>query len=147
VILISLLALGLMRAAWETFLSDGKTIATCHAETYPVAAVEFVKREKLAGPLFNNFNWGGYLIWNLRELPVSIDGRTNLYGEERLKRSMNTWNGTDWESDPELQRANVVIAPYNDRETPLTHHLRDSPKWRVASDDKKAIVFVRVKGP
>ncbi len=29
-------------------------------------------------PLFNPCGWGGYLIWRLPNMPVSIDGRPNL---------------------------------------------------------------------
>ena len=62
--------------------------------------------------LFNHFNWGGYLIWTLREYPVGIDGRTNLYGEERLQRAYETWCGTEgWNSDSDLLAAGVIIAP------------------------------------
>ena len=47
------------------------------AKTFPVQAAEFVADKGYAGPLYNDFNWGGYLIWALPHLPVAIDGRTN----------------------------------------------------------------------
>ena len=70
----------------------------------PVAAVDAIRAKGYyAGPLFNDFNWGGYLIWALR-MPVSIDGRAAFYGDQAIDRSVATWNAApDWNSDPELK--------------------------------------------
>ena len=54
----------------------------------------FVAERGYSGPLFNDFNWGGYLIWALPQLPVAIDGRTNLHGDERIQRFGSTWAGS-----------------------------------------------------
>jgi hypothetical protein len=44
---------------------------------YPVAAAEALEREK--GPLLNDYDWGGYLIWSTPSAPVFIDGRLRPY--------------------------------------------------------------------
>jgi hypothetical protein len=109
------------------------------AEDMPVGAVEVVKAKGWSGPLYNDFNWGGYLIWTLR-MPVSMDGRTNVYGDQRLNRSYATWNAQrGWDSDPDLERANLVIGPVN---APLTQLLRMDPRFELAYEDKLAVVFV-----
>jgi hypothetical protein len=109
------------------------------AEAMPVRAVEVVKEKGWSGPLYNDFDWGGYLIWALR-LPVSIDGRTNVYGDERLNRSYAAWNAQPgWASDPDLQKANLIIAPFN---PPLTQLLRMDPRFEVGYEDKLAVVFI-----
>ena len=142
----SVVALFVMRAVWEVGLSQGKTFDSCHAESFPAAAVEYIKREKLAGPIYNDFDWGGYLIWALPEHPVAVDGRTNLYGEARLIRAMDTWAGEKgWENDPELLKANIVIAPKKrkDKVFPLTELLRQLPeRWRIVYEDDVAVLFV-----
>jgi hypothetical protein len=148
--LVSMLALLVMRFAWEIGLSQGKTFASCHAESYPVAAVEYLREHHRPGPLFNNFDWGGYLIWELRELPVSIDGRTNLYGDERLLRSMKTWGGVEgWDQDPDLLKAGVIVAPkkHKDKEYPLTGLLAADRRWKLVTEDESAAVFVPVALP
>lgn len=44
--------------------------------SYPEGAVNFIKENELRGPMFNDFRWGGYLIWRLYpEYKVFIDGR------------------------------------------------------------------------
>jgi fumarate reductase subunit C len=70
---------------------------------FPVQAVKFIKSSQLPGPLYNSLDWGGYLIWSLPELPVAVDGRTNLRGDERIASSVATWQGRiAWEKSPEL---------------------------------------------
>jgi hypothetical protein len=43
---------------------------------YPEGAVRFIKENGIEGPMFNEFRWGGFLIWRLYpEHRVFIDGR------------------------------------------------------------------------
>lgn len=113
------------------------------ATTFPVAAVEVVKAKHLGGPLFNHYDWGGYLIYTLPELPVSMDGRSALHGTPRLERSIATWDAKhDWDSDPELQRSNLVIGSVD---SPLSSVLRIDPRYELVYEDKVASVFIRRK--
>jgi hypothetical protein len=91
-------------------------------------------------PVYNNFGWGGFLIWNLPELPVSMDGRTSVHGDARIARSMATWRGEPgWDADPELSRAGVIIASTR---APLTSLLRQDSRFRLVHEDPVAVVFV-----
>lgn len=122
---------------------DNNSLKDQLAERFPVRAVEFIKQRGLSGPLYNDFNWGGYLMWELR-LPVTMDGRISVYGDERIARSIATWGGAkDWASDPELTTANVVIGPVNQ---PLTQLLRTSPRFELIYEDNIADVFVARNG-
>jgi hypothetical protein len=108
---------------------------------FPVQAARFVKEHNLTGPLYNHFNWGGYLIWALPDLPVAIDGRTNLHGDERITRFERTWNGLPgWQADPDLTAAGVIIA---DRSTSLAGLLRDDSRFQLEYADEVACVFVK----
>jgi len=112
------------------------------AEKMPVAAVQAIKDRHYDGPLFNNYDWGGFLIWNLQE-PVSMDGRAALYGDTAINRSRDTWNGNaKWAADPDLQSAGVVIAP---DDAALTQLLRIDPRYELVYQDKVATVFVARK--
>src|SRR5438552_416250 len=110
------------------------------AKEFPVVAAAVVDERRYAGPLFNHYDWGGYLIWRLRDLPVSMDGRANVYGPEKIKSSINTWQGgRGWDSDPELGRAGVVIAS---RRMALAELLRRDSRFQLAYEDDVAAVFV-----
>jgi len=108
-------------------------------QTYPVNAVNEILAKGYRGPLYNEFNWGGYLIWSLR-MPVSIDGRAAFYGDKAIDRSVATWNADpDWTSDPALQSAGIVIGPVK---SPLFQVLKTSPRFKLAYEDKTAAVYV-----
>lgn len=109
------------------------------SDILPVRAVDFVRQNNFAGPLFNNFDWGGYLIWDLR-MPVSMDGRCDFYGDRLLERSFATWGGKpSWNSDPQLQSAGLVIA---ELVAPLTQLLRTDPRFQLVYEDNQAAVFI-----
>ena len=121
---------------------------------YPVAAARFAQAKKLSGPLYNPLDWGGWLSWNLIGLPVSIDGRTNFYGDERLALSTRVWNGEEEpERDPEFRSASLVIAPSQVASGPvvtsaaLGDALAKRSDWELVYGDEIARVFVRKKKP
>ena len=109
-------------------------------EIYPVDAVAFIREKRLPGPIYNHFNWGGYLIWALPEIPVSMDGRTNLHGDARISRAVDTWLGKNgWESDPELAKSRLVISH---PKQVLAALLRADERFRLVYEDKTALVFI-----
>lgn len=111
------------------------------ATVFPARAVDFVQLRGYRGPLFNDFNWGGYLIWTLPQLPVAIDGRTNLYGDERIERYGRVWSGLPgWQNDPDLSAAALVIAPHD---TALVSLLAFDERFLLVYEDELASVFVR----
>jgi len=107
---------------------------------YPVRATAFASDSHLQGPMYNDFNWGGFLIFNLRDQPVSIDGRNDLYGDELLRRAVDTAGAVNWQSDPDLARANFVLL---DRTAPLAAALSKEPTYRTVYQDHIAIIFAR----
>lgn len=47
---------------------------------YPKQAAEFIKSQKIAGNMFNDYGYGGYLLYQLYpEQKVFYDGRTDVY--------------------------------------------------------------------
>ena len=109
---------------------------------YPIRATEFVRNSRLPGPMYNSFNWGGFLIFNLREQPVSMDPRVNAYDDELTTRSVNTVNAIGWQNDPDLAHANFVVL---ERSTPLAAALESDSRYRVAYKDHLSVVFVRAQ--
>jgi hypothetical protein len=108
---------------------------------FPAPAAWFIEQHHLQGPLYNDFNWGGYLIWRLPDLPVAIDGRTNVHGDARVGHFGDMWLGKPiWAADPELARAGIVIA---NKDKALTSLLRLDRRFRIVYEDVQAIVFER----
>jgi hypothetical protein len=110
---------------------------------FPVAAVKFISETNYSGPLYNHFNWGGYLIWSLPRLLVSMDGRGNVHGDQRILRSLNTWAGLKgWESDPELMKARLFIGRGKHA---LMNLMRTDSRFKLIYEDAVAAVFVASK--
>ncbi len=108
---------------------------------YPVEAADFVQQHHYSGPLYNSFNWGGFLIWRLPELPVSMDGRTNVHGDRRIERALATLGAREgWRTDPELDAAHVVLV---ERTSALSEALRGDERFRLVHEDPLATVFLR----
>jgi hypothetical protein len=108
---------------------------------FPENAAAYIQSHNLPQPLYNTFDWGGFLIWRLPNMPVGIDGRANLYGDTRLQRFASTWLGkSDWASDPQLQRARTILL---DRNCPLASILRSDQRYRLLYQDDLASVFER----
>lgn len=47
------------------------------SENFPVRAVEYMHQHSVRGPIFNNYNFGTYLLWS--DYKVFIDGRSDIY--------------------------------------------------------------------
>lgn len=138
-VVIAAVSILLLLAARIGHVSEGN-LRIAIAKTYPVDAASFVAEKGYQGPLYNHYNWGGYLILRLPHLPVSIDGRTNVHDVERVAHSLAVWNGQPgWASDPELSAAHLVIAQKN---FALTQLLRLDPRLELVYEDQVAVVFI-----
>jgi hypothetical protein len=134
----------LLVALWVQHISQ-HSLEMEVAKVFPVQAANVVEERGYPGPLYNDFNWGGYLIWRLPQLPVAIDGRGNLHDAARIRGFSRTWAGMpDWASNVELNQARVVIA---EKYVPLTQLLRISNRFNLVYEDNVAVVFVAREAP
>jgi hypothetical protein len=115
------------------------------AETrqFPSRAGPFLQAHPPSGPIFNHYDWGGYLIWRLYPSTcVFIDGRADLYGKPLLDQFADTyqfkgaWRQTlqDWDID-------TVVVP---ADSALAAGLRIAPGWSVSYEDALAVVLTRL---
>ena len=107
------------------------------------AAVEFLKSQRLPGPIYNRYGWGGYLIYQLYpEYRVYIDGRADVYGDAFFAETIKIYDGAgNWASSFDRYGIKtVLISP----DAPLASLLRnDYGKWKVVYEDSDAIIFSR----
>jgi hypothetical protein len=111
------------------------------ARYFPQAATRFIARQNLPGPIFNNYDWGGYFIAKLYpQYQVFIDGRADLYG-----KLMDTFIDAaqaqgEWQQPLEEYRVRTVVLPPT---SGLAGVLRLDPHWNKRFEGKQAVVFVR----
>jgi hypothetical protein len=106
---------------------------------FPVDAANFLRRNPLPGPIYNDFNWGSFLIWYMSNYPVSFDGRTDLYGE-KLDGIIARSREGDYSSDPILKESRLVLLQ---KGLPLTAALARDPQFKAVYEDQIAVIFVR----
>lgn len=88
---ISVVAIGMIVvvAGWWHIAASAPVISDSnrYAQTlaFPKGAVEYVKGHDLGDKMFNEYNWGGYLIWQLPEQKVFIDGRMAIWRQGDLR--------------------------------------------------------------
>lgn len=139
-IAVPLCVLAVLLFAARRYDVSNDTLQMTFDGSFPEGAARYIEHHHLPGPLYNDFSWGGFLIWRLPQYQVSIDGRTNVYGDERVGHFMDVWKGKPgWDSDPELAQARLVIAP---KTWPLASLLRQDARFRVAYEDVQAAIFV-----
>ena len=136
-----LLAAGLLWVAAEAPSPSAGWRESIVSGRFPVAAVDLLE----ASPperLFNDFDWGGFVLWRLFPgVRVSIDGRTQVYGEELLRPYMRThFLEPGWEGYLEAAHPDVILWPAGDS---LAELLRERPEWRVELEDETAVVLRR----
>ncbi|MCL4295144.1 MAG: hypothetical protein KJ077_05430 [Anaerolineae bacterium] len=111
-------------------------------EGLPAKAVQFIEENQPAGPLFNSYNWGGYLIYKLwPAYPVYIDGRTDLYDDAFIRRYLDTVaGGEEWRQTLDEDGINLVLIESG---SILAKFLKNDPAWQELYHDEMASVFAR----
>ncbi len=120
-----------------------KEIKSCVQErSYPIQAVEFIKENKLPGPMFNSLLWGSYLIYMLYpEYKVAFDGRTQVYGDKLLQEYCDVQNiNPGWQDVLEKYKVNFILWR---REKPLTQILIKDTNWELIYQDEWAVIFIK----
>jgi len=118
------------------------------ARILPIAAAAFLRQERVQGPMFNSFHFGGYLMHEVPDLLVFIDGRTRMvYDDDFFIENVSIERAPDpakaWR--PLFLRYGVevaVVAPGRSSRT-LAH----DPDWTLIFIDDVAHVYVRRAGP
>ncbi len=113
------------------------------------AAAEFLKKEKISGPIFNNYDIGGYLIWGLPEgEKVFVDNRPEAYPDsffsevyKPMQGDMSVFKKVDGQ-----YKFKAVVFSARDI-TPWGMNflkvIRENSNWEKSFEDDYAVVFLR----
>ena len=110
--------------------------------SYPVAACDYIRNHQLPRPLFNAYEWGGFLTWYLPEYPVAIDSRTDLYGEVAITEYSRVMNADmPYSGYPAMGDAEIILLP---KKANMAVALSSLPRFQVVySDDVAAVLTPR----
>ena len=111
-------------------------IQTAH---FPVAAVNHLRATLPPGPIFNTYEWGGYLLWQVPQYPSFIDGRTLLFGDELLAAYRRAASGETWQDLFQQYQIRLVLIR---RGSGLDRALRRLPfEWELRFLDETAVLY------
>lgn len=137
---------------------------------YPSAAAQFIADNKPNdGNMFNPYNWGGYLIWKNKNIPIFIDGRspqTKINKEETIMgQYLKIYERNEYEIDNFLETNNITFLilqknekylgnidlmlfklqkkPITDRNENFLALLNNSDKWKKVYEDELSLVFFK----
>ncbi|SRR6266568_341189 len=107
-----------------------------------VAAVEFLKKEKISGHMFNNDEFGDYIIYSAYPLyKVFIDGRLDMYGVNNVKEYRKVINFEQgWEKILDKYEISWIIF---DADSAFSRFLLMHKEWKLIYADKVANIFVK----
>jgi len=109
---------------------------------YPITATYFIKNNDLKGNIFNDYNFGGYLIYNLYpENKIFIDGRIVMYGQRIFDEYYSIkWQENNYEELIEKYNIKIFIIKY---ESKILNYLAGSEQYKLVYFDEKALIYVR----
>jgi len=111
-------------------------------KVFPVAAVEFLKREMITGNMFNNDEFGDYIIFTAwPNYRVFMDGRSDMYGEKLGSAYLKVANVQPGWKDV-LRKYDIGWIIF-DTHSALTAALRDQTDWQAIYSDQVATIFVK----
>lgn len=137
---------------------------------FPCQAVSLLKSkpELQSGRLFNNFGWGGYLIWQYPTRQLFIDGRmpqaeykgrtileeyVDFFKKDKAEAKLNEYNISLVLLSNKKQLVNlswwekklflINEADLNSQKNYLEEHLKNSAAWRLIYQDKISAIYQR----
>jgi hypothetical protein len=117
------------------------------AKDYPVAAVQYLRQHPQPNGMFNDYGYGGYLIWQLGpQHKVFIDGRADMYEYSGVFQDYAHIANLDNNALSLLGKYGIQSCLIK-RKSGLATLLAASPDWKQAYADDQSAIFVRSHAP
>jgi hypothetical protein len=140
---------------------------TNYCYKFPCEAVEFLEKNDdiKQKKMFNNYVWGGYLIWTLPEKEIFIDGRMpqleyknhtvleeyfEFFKEDNAKTKLDEYNiqavlipSSQKETETTWFEKKVLKLDYKDRNNHLYNYLESSKDWEKVFSNDVSIIYIR----
>ncbi len=126
------IGLCLWRVASPTIRVDSATV--------PVTALAHVPDELRSRPVFNDYSFGGWMIF--KGIRPFIDGRVDMYGDDFFRLYLVVSQAQPGVYEPVFRQYGVVWTILQPS-SPLVARLDATPGWRRLYSDKWAVVHAR----
>jgi hypothetical protein len=108
----------------------------------PVKAADWLIAHPIEGKMFNDINWGGYLLYRLwPEQKVFIDSQSDFYGEKLTREYASSISANPlWVEVFRKYGIKWVIIP---PDSALSKELANNNEWKTQYQDNNTIIFSR----
>ena len=114
------------------------------APSFPTQALPFLQEFRPQGKVFNDYLWGGYLIWNTPNIPVFIDSRVDIFERSGVFR--------DYLDAAGLKNTLAILDKYHieyvlfRRDAPIVYLLEHTAGWKTDYRDATTVLLERIPG-
>lgn len=108
---------------------------------YPVKALSYLQSFNPKGRVLNDYLWGGYLIWNARQIPVFVDSRVDIFDHRGIFGDYLDAMGVKRPLEV-LDKYHIQYVLYG-KDKPLAYLLLHTPGWKVNYDDGTTVLLER----
>lgn len=125
-----------------SFIALGTMDYSFDQESRPVAAVDFLKTERINGNMFNNDEFGDYIIYAAwPEYRVFFDGRSDMYGTEKMKEYFQI-SQVEPGFDDVIDKYDITWI-FFDSQSALSQYLLIRDDWSLIYSDNVANIFLK----
>lgn len=114
-----------------------------------VIGIDFIKKNNIHGPVFNNFDVGSLLIWQLYPgQKVFVDGRPEAYSVDFFQNIYKPMQEDPalWQKYSELYKINYVFVDINDITDwgrKFLYYISQNPNWPLVYHDANTAIFIK----
>jgi hypothetical protein len=123
-----------------SYIPSSATLHAAEARNFPAAALPDLNRHCANQHVLNRYEWGGYLIWNAREIPVFLDSRTDIFEHHGVL--LDYLKATDL-NDSSPSSTVLIGCVLMDTGSGLAYLLQHSPEWKMEYQDAATVLMVR----
>ncbi|MBI3933418.1 MAG: hypothetical protein HY316_01920, partial [Acidobacteria bacterium] len=135
------LVVAMLAALFWIFPSEG-ALQEQAANSYPQRAVQYLQDHPIEGSLWNEYGWGGYLIWARHpKHRVFIDGRADIYEYSGILSDYLRIDRLHPDALSLLRKYDIRASLVR-RNSPLGTLLRTAPGWSPVYADKVSELLV-----
>jgi hypothetical protein len=120
------------------------------ASEYPYNALVYIKKNPMAGNMWNIYRWGGYLVWQLPQYKTFIDGRMATWSKNG-NSFMNEYVQISQNPEKNSALINSYLSEYNIRwvlDKPnsifvkyLLENSAQNSQWKTVYEDDIAVII------
>lgn len=107
----------------------------------PVSAVKIMKENGMAGNVMNEYDWGGYIHWEIPQIKIFVDGRSDtVYPKSTTDEWTLFINGREgWSKVPDRYGADVILIRTQQE---VNKALQGSGRWKIIYFDNISSLYV-----